>query len=113
MGLEAEFTRHPIEVGGDLGLLDKGVRPPWIRPLRKRVGCGLHVTGQAWIGMLMPGPTDRIGFVEDREAIESFSNQLAARRQPAWPGPDDGNAKGLNGLVVGHWRSSVDPTTMN
>ena len=93
--IEAELAGAHLQIGLDLGLIDEACSPLGVGPVGERVGVGPDITGEAGVGVQVPGPADGVSGLEDREVLKAVGKQLVACGQTGGPGTDHRDPQGL------------------
>ena len=78
IGVQTKFTDALLEVGFDLRLLDEAGGPVRIGRIRKCIGVGPDVAGEAGVGFIVPGASWLFGFFKDGKAPKTLGEQLMA-----------------------------------
>jgi len=91
--VDSPAARDILEVREDLRARREAMRPLGIGRERVAVEVRRHVTGEAGIRVLAPGPAETVGLLVDDDVFEARPAQLDGGEDPGHPGPDDGEAK--------------------
>ena len=97
-GVEPALGGHRAQVIQDLLPRREAAAPP-ARPERERVQVRRHVTGQAGVGVVPPGPPEVVAAVDDEEVVDARLPQRRGHADPAEPGADHEN---LVRRLLGH-----------
>src|SRR5215472_2695838 len=91
MRAEPTLAGQRVQVGQDLLPRRKAAAPP-ARPERERVQVRRHVTGEAGVGVVPPGPAEVAGPVDHEEVLDARLLERQGHADPAETSADNDHA---------------------